>query len=746
MKIKKLGLLSFGKFNNYELELNDGLNLIIGNNESGKSTIFSFIEGILYGFSKNNLKSRLVNSKYSKYNPEAFSEYRGYMEIEVEDCYRIERDFLNHSINFINLTTGEDLSNLDILYKYSRIPQAGVYIFGVNSEVFTNSFYIGQLSTKIDNLVSINEKLNELYCSNLEIYNSKKAIDLLNSKIEEIGRKTKTKSVLGNLYITLNELEEKRMSLISESLDYKILLNRKLELEKEFEELTNIKNSINLYKEQIIYNEVLALEEELNNIKKEESASNYNDLKRAIEYDENIKILKRQKDEIVNSNLNLNNIISKFDINEFNEIREDKEKILKFLNSLNKNDLDVLLTDINETKKIKNFYIIKLLFTSILIMVLSIFGIKYKFYYLFIIVLILLVYLYLRFIKYRVSKNVISRLNDRVCTKANSNTFEENNELFNKYGKDNLNDLLSYLDEKLIILKDKYSYIARIKEEININQNKLKTIEEKIENIQSHLSTILTKHGIKNIDEIEKIIINNNYTREKLIKEQIKNLLKGRNSEEFNHNLKIENFDEAKILNKYSELKISLFELNNKIMYEEKKKNSLINILEEITRTKKEINKFENEINAINNAINIIRDISNKNRKDITLVLKESIEYYMSKITKGKYDRIILDKEFNMQVFDKDINTFLDLSKLSNGTIEQLYISLRLSIFKKIFKYAPVILDDHFIQYDDNRLKEVIKFICEEFSDRQIIIFSATTREKNIIENLNFDYKVVKLN
>ena len=47
--IKELNLISFGKFQNKSIKLNPNFNLIYGDNESGKSTISDFIEGVFYG-------------------------------------------------------------------------------------------------------------------------------------------------------------------------------------------------------------------------------------------------------------------------------------------------------------------------------------------------------------------------------------------------------------------------------------------------------------------------------------------------------------------------------------------------------------------------------------------------------------------------------------------------------------------------------------------------------------------------
>ena len=53
--IKKMIIKGFKKFEKLEIEFNNGMNVIIGNNESGKSTILEAIDIVL-------------NKKYSNYD------------------------------------------------------------------------------------------------------------------------------------------------------------------------------------------------------------------------------------------------------------------------------------------------------------------------------------------------------------------------------------------------------------------------------------------------------------------------------------------------------------------------------------------------------------------------------------------------------------------------------------------------------------------------------------------------------
>ena len=52
MRIKKIHITGFGRFRDFTLELSDGINVITGPNEAGKSTIHLFIRSLLYGADK----------------------------------------------------------------------------------------------------------------------------------------------------------------------------------------------------------------------------------------------------------------------------------------------------------------------------------------------------------------------------------------------------------------------------------------------------------------------------------------------------------------------------------------------------------------------------------------------------------------------------------------------------------------------------------------------------------------------
>src|SRR5699024_2262060 len=106
-----------------------------------------------------------------------------------------------------------------------------------------------------------------------------------------------------------------------------------------------------------------------------------------------------------------------------------------------------------------------------------------------------------------------------------------------------------------------------------------------------------------------------------------------------------------------------------------------------------------------NKALNSILKLQSKNRDNILPILVSNMNEIISKITNDKYNSLIIDDEFNIKVKDNNINSYVELSSLSSRTIDQVYLAFRMSVLNTFIKDAPIVLDDHFLQYDDLRLK-----------------------------------------
>ena len=139
MYINKLLLKEFGKFNNKEIRLKKGLNLIYGANESGKTTVKEFIVGMLYGIDKTRgIGARLDNYELRK--PVNGGGYSGKAYAVTDDkSYLLERNFLrtNKNATLTEIETGKEVQ-LKNPNSYKGI------LFDVDKSTYTNTLCIGE--------------------------------------------------------------------------------------------------------------------------------------------------------------------------------------------------------------------------------------------------------------------------------------------------------------------------------------------------------------------------------------------------------------------------------------------------------------------------------------------------------------------------------------------------------------------------------------------------------------------------
>ncbi len=102
------------------------------------------------------------------------------------------------------------------------------------------------------------------------------------------------------------------------------------------------------------------------------------------------------------------------------------------------------------------------------------------------------------------------------------------------------------------------------------------------------------------------------------------------------------------------------------------------------------------------------------------------------KITDGKYVDFMVDEDYKITVRNAD-NMLVTSEYLSSGTYDQIYFSLRMALVSLIGDNMPVVLDDAFALYDDERLEKAMEYL--KTLKNQILIFSCQTREKVYLHN-----------
>ena len=160
MIIKEVFMKNFGKFHNERLRFQPGINIVYGGNESGKSTLYTFFQGIFFGLRrKRGVASR--TDTYTRCLPwENPSWYEGSVLFEAgEKDFRLERNFESRSqeAELYCVTDGEKMSveegDLEIL------------LGGATQRIYENTAAIGQLKTRTEE--GLTEELRE-YLTNFQ--------------------------------------------------------------------------------------------------------------------------------------------------------------------------------------------------------------------------------------------------------------------------------------------------------------------------------------------------------------------------------------------------------------------------------------------------------------------------------------------------------------------------------------------------------------------------------------------------
>ena len=105
------------------------------------------------------------------------------------------------------------------------------------------------------------------------------------------------------------------------------------------------------------------------------------------------------------------------------------------------------------------------------------------------------------------------------------------------------------------------------------------------------------------------------------------------------------------------------------------------------------------------------------------------------KLTGDRYQRITLSEDLSLQTAAEDEITLRELRRRSDGTVDQLYLALRLAVAEELTPNAPLVLDDALVRFDDDRLAQAISILQEAAESKQVILFTCQNREQALLAN-----------
>ena len=175
------------------------------------------------------------------------------------------------------------------------------------------------------------------------------------------------------------------------------------------------------------------------------------------------------------------------------------------------------------------------------------------------------------------------------------------------------------------------------------------------------------------------------------------------------------------------------------------KLEKLINIEEELESLLNDRKDLKQKSYEIKKAIETLEMAYNKMKEEITPKFTEKLSDTIKNVSNNKYNKVKINISGEIIVEDSNGN-YINAENLSLGTIDQLYLALRLASIEEITEETmPIILDEAFAYYDNERLKNILEYMSKEYKNRQIIIFTCTDREKSILNSLEINYNLITL-
>lgn len=699
MKIKNIKVNAYGNIENKDINLEEGINIIHGANESGKSTLLNYIISIFYGISRN--KDGKVLSDYEKYKPWNSNEFSGRISYKLEngEKYEIFRDFNKKNPKIYN----DKLEDISDRFETDKKDGSKFFIeqMGIDKQMYLSTVVSTQEEVRLDekNQNMLIQKIANLAGTGEDNVSYKKALIKLQEKIrDEIGtNKTSQKPI--------NIIEKEIVEINNKIVETEKYRNRKYEIDAEKEQILSELKELEQQKQ--------ILQELQNSMKSEEETKNRLEIREKNRKDNIAKI-----NELTNQKNTINAESERVQSakNHLQDIIKGHKENIEKLNS----EIEKIANEKEETQEKEKPSISFIVITAVLAIALICSIILIKNY---IVSGILGVAIIANIVFYVINKNK---------QKVNKAKLREK-----------INQEKQYKREKLE--NQKQQIIANV----NTTEKELEKQEEEEKQVNSELSMLkgqiilLEKNNEKITEEIEQ--------DNKAIKEE-----SNKNKQQIIEKYKDKNINDLLYINDYQNYISKIEETinNNRIRIKglEIEYNTIVPQLDEmvVLEEKREADKeklaeLREKESIINIAIENLMDAYEEMKTTITPKFTKNLSESIQKISSNKYNKVTINDE-NGMIIENNRGEYVEAIKLSTGTIDQLYLALRLSMIDELSKEnLPIILDESFAYSDNNRLKNMLQYLTSDLNNHQTIIFTCTDREQKMLEEMNIPYNVVEL-
>ena len=144
------------------------------------------------------------------------------------------------------------------------------------------------------------------------------------------------------------------------------------------------------------------------------------------------------------------------------------------------------------------------------------------------------------------------------------------------------------------------------------------------------------------------------------------------------------------------------------------------------------IGRLEETYAALEVAQEALRKATSELQRRFAPRIAKRTEELFGKFTAGRYETVRLKEDLSLEVgMQQEIKTH-SVQWPSDGTVDQLYLALRLAVAEELTPEAPLVLDDAMVRFDDARLATALNILTEMAENKQVILFTCQSREKKL--------------
>ena len=142
------------------------------------------------------------------------------------------------------------------------------------------------------------------------------------------------------------------------------------------------------------------------------------------------------------------------------------------------------------------------------------------------------------------------------------------------------------------------------------------------------------------------------------------------------------------------------------------------------------IGQLEDTYSALTVAMETLTEATNELQRKFAPRIAARAQALFGKLTGGRYDRLQLTQDLSLNTAAEGEDSLASARWRSEGTIDQLYLALRLAVAEALTPQSPLVLDDALVRFDDTRLASAMELLTEAAEEKQVILFSCQTREQ----------------